>query len=186
MKIGIIIGSVRDDRKGDDVGSWLSKLAQARDGDATYELIDLRQFDLQVLTSATVPGAANRQYDDERVTRWGETIDGYDGFVFVTPEYNHGVPGGFKNAFDCIYPEWVKKAVGFVSYGAMSGARAVEAWRVVVANADMYDIRAQVALSTFTEFDGETFIPADRNADEAADLFESLEAATKVLATLRG
>lgn len=96
------------------------------------------------------------------------------------------MPGGFKNAFDCIYPEWVKKTVGFVSYGAMSGARAVEAWRVVVANADMYDIRAQVALSTFTEFDGETFTPADRNADEAADLFESLEAATRALATLRG
>lgn len=186
MNIGIIIGSVRDDRRGDDVGSWVNKRAQARDTEATYELIDLRQFDLPVLTSATVPGAAKRQYDDERVTRWGTVIDGCDAFIFVTPEYNHGIPGGFKNAFDCIYPEWSKKAVGFVSYGAMSGSRAVEAWRVVVANADMYDIRAQVALSTFTEFDGETFTPADRNADEAADLLASLEAASTAMATLRG
>lgn len=184
MRIGIIIGSVREDRKGDDVGRWLHQQTEARE--TAYELIDLKEFDLPVLTSPTVPGAANRQYDDARVTRWGQAIDGFDGFVFVTPEYNHGVPGGFKNAFDCIYPEWSKKAVGFVSYGAMSGARAVEAWRVVVANADMYDIRAQVALSTFTEFDGDTFSPADRNADEAADLFTSLEAASAAMASLRG
>ncbi|WP_114905985.1 NADPH-dependent FMN reductase [Ornithinimicrobium murale] len=184
MKIAIIIGSVREDRKGDDVGRWVKE--QSADRDATYELVDLKTFDLPVLTSPTVPGAANRQYDDERVTRWGQTIDAYDGFVFVTPEYNHGIPGGFKNAFDCIYPEWTKKAVAFVSYGAMSGSRAVEAWRVVVANADMYDLRAQVALSTFSEFDGDTFTPADRNAEEAADLFASLEAASTALATLRG
>lgn len=150
MKIAIIIGSVREDRKGDDVGRWVKE--QSADRDVTYELVDLKEFDLQVLTSPKVPGAANRRYDDERVTRWGQTIDGYDGFVFVTPEYNHGVPGGFKNAFDCIYPEWSKKAVAFVSYGAASGFRATESWRPIVANADMYDIRAQVAFSTFTEF----------------------------------
>ena len=184
MKIGIIIGSVRDDRKGDEVAAWVSKEAEGRD--VTYEIIDLREFDLPVLTTSTVPGAAKREYDDERVTRWGKVIDGCDGFIFVTPEYNHGVPGGFKNAFDVIYPEWVKKAVAFVSYGALSGARAVEAWRPVVANADMYGIRAQVALSTFSEFDGETFTPAERNAQEAADLFKDLEAATTAMATLRG
>lgn len=184
MKIGIIIGSVRQDRKGDDVARWVKEQAGGRD--VTYELVDLKEFDLPVLTSPTVPGAANRQYDDERVTRWGQTIDGYDGFVFVTPEYNHGVPGGFKNAFDCIYPEWSKKAVAFVAYGAASGFRATEAWRPVVANADMYDIRAQVALSTFTEFDGETFTPAGRNVEEITALFTDLEAATAAMATLRG
>lgn len=183
MKIGIIIGSVRNDRKGDDVGRWVHEHSSGRE--VTYELVDLKDFDLPVLASPTVPGAANRQYDDERVTRWGETIDAFDGFVFVTPEYNHGVPGGFKNAFDSIFPEWTKKAVAFVSYGAMSGARAVEAWRIVVANADMYDIRTQVALSTFTEFDGDEFTPAERNADELTELFASLEAATGALATLR-
>ena len=182
MQIGIIIGSVREDRKGDDVGRWA--LQQAAGRDATYELVDLKGFDLPVLTSPTVPGAANRQYDDERVTRWGQTIDAFDGFIFVTPEYNHGVPGGFKNAFDSIYPEWSKKAVAFVSYGAASGFRVTESWRPIVANADMYDIRAQVAFSTFTEFDGETFTPAERNADEIAALVTDLEAAGAALATL--
>ncbi|WP_109473577.1 NADPH-dependent FMN reductase [Ornithinimicrobium cavernae] len=184
MTIGIIIGSVRDDRKGDDVGRWVH--AQARARDVAYDLIDLREFELPVLTSATVPGAADRQYDDERVTRWGQKIDAYDGFVFVTPEYNHGIPGGFKNAFDVIYPEWVRKAVAFVSYGAASGFRVVESWRLVVGNADMYDIRAQVAFSTFLDFDGETFTPADRHPQELAGLFDSLEAATRAMTTLRG
>ena len=184
MKIAIIIGSVREDRKGDDVGQWVKEQSTGRD--VAYELVDLKKFDLPVLTSPTVPGAANRQYDDERVSRWGATIDGYDGFIFVTPEYNHGVPGGFKNAYDCIYPEWSKKAVAFVSYGAASGFRVAEAWRPVVANADMYDIRAQVAFSTFTEFDGERFTPADRNADELTALFTDLEAATAAMTTLRG
>lgn len=184
MKIGIIIGSVRDDRKGDDVGRWVHEHAAGRD--TTYELVDLKEFDLPVLTSPTVPGTARRQYDDQRVTRWGRTVDGYDGFVFVTPEYNHGVPGGFKNGFDSIYPEWVRKAVAFVSYGAASGFRVTEAWRPIVANADMYDIRSQVALSTFTEFDGDTFTPADRNVDELTTLFEDLEAAARAMAALRG
>ena len=184
MKIGIIIGSVREDRKGGDVGRWVHEHAAGRD--TTYDLVDLKEFDLPVLTSPTVPSAAQRQYDDERVTRWSRTIDGYDGFVFVTPEYNHGVPGGFKNGFDSIYPEWAKKAVAFVSYGAASGVRVVESWRQVVGNADMYDIRSQVALSTFTEFDGETFTPADRNVQELTTLFQDLEAAAGVMATLRG
>lgn len=184
MKIGIIIGSVREDRKGDDVGVWVHEQASKRE--VTYELIDLKEFDLPVLTSSTVPSGAKKQYDDERVTRWSQAIDACDGFVLVTPEYNHGVPGGLKNAFDCIYPEWTKKAIAFVSYGAASGFRVVESWRPIVANADMYDIRAQVALSLFTEFDGAKFTPADRHAEEAATMFESLEAATAAMTTLRG
>lgn len=183
MKIGIIIGSVRDDRKGDDVGRWVHQQSEARD--TAYELIDLKEFDLPVLTSPTVPGAARRKYDDERITEWGQAIDGCDGFIFVTPEYNHGIPGAFKNAFDVIYPEWVKKAVAFVSYGAASGFRVVECWRTVVGNADMYDIRAQVAFSTFTEFDGDTFTPAKRHPQEVADLFEALEPATQAMNSLR-
>lgn len=183
MSIGIIIGSIRDGRKGEAVARWVHEQAEGRD--TTYELLDLKEFDVPLLTSATVPSAAKRQYDDERVTRWSEAVDACEGFVFVTPEYNHGVPGAFKNAFDSIYPEWTKKAVAFVSYGAASGFRVVESWRPIVANAGMYGIRAQVGLSTFTEFDGEQFTPADRNADELDTLFTDLEAAAQAMATLR-
>ncbi len=168
MKIGVIIGSIRDERIGESVGRWVHEQGQERDG-ADYELVDLKSFDVPLLTTATVPAAAERSYPSEQVTAWSQAIDACDGYVFVTPEYNHGVPGAFKNAFDSIYPEWLDKAVSFVSYGAASGARAVEAWRLSVANANMFDIRATVAFNTATDFTGSTVQPVDRHRTELED-----------------
>lgn len=130
MKIGIIIGSIREGRKGGSVGRWVLEQAQARqDEGVELEVLDLRSFDVPLLTSATVPGAAKKQYDSEQVTRWSRAVDACDAFIFVTPEYNHGVPGGFKNAYDSLGSEWDGKPVAFVSYGAEGGVRAVEHWR---------------------------------------------------------
>ena len=92
MKIGIIIGSVRKGRKGEKVAEWVLKSAQDRDAD--YEIVDLAEFDVPVLDWEKVPGAAKKQYEDEKVKAWSAAIDGYDAYVFVTPEYNHSVPGG--------------------------------------------------------------------------------------------
>ncbi|MDX2356444.1 NAD(P)H-dependent oxidoreductase [Dietzia sp. PP-33] len=178
MKIGIILGSIREGRNGAAVADWVAAEAASRE-DATYDLIDLKSFDVPLLTSATVPGAANKQYDDERVTRWSEAVDACDAFIFVTPEYNHGVPGGLKNAFDSLGNEWADKPVAFVSYGADGGVRAVEQWRQIVANFRMFGVRQQVSLSLFTEFGSEGLQPAERRADEIATLFDQLEEATR-------
>lgn len=178
MKIGIILGSIREGRSGESVARWVADQASSREG-VTYELIDLKSFDVPLLTSATVPGSANRQYDDERVTRWSQTIDSYDGFVFVTPEYNHSVPGALKNAFDSLGGEWADKAVAFVSYGAEGGVRAVEHWRQIIANFHMHGVRQQISLSLFTEFGPEGAQPAERRIDEIATLFGQLESATR-------
>lgn len=182
MKIGIIIGSIRDGRKGGDVANWVHELASQR-GDAEYEIIDLRQFDVPPLTAEVLPAMANRQYDDDRVTRWSQAIDACDGYVFVTPEYNHGVPGAFKNAVDSLGPEFVGKAVGFVSYGADAGVRAVEQWRGVIANFQMVDVRGQVSLGTFTEFGDNGLQPLDRRPGELATLLDQL---TDLTGRLRG
>ncbi|AWH96771.1 NADPH-dependent FMN reductase [Dietzia psychralcaliphila] len=178
MKIGIILGSIRDERTGESVAEWVAAQAASRP-DATYELVDLKAFDVPLLTSATVPGAAQKQYEDERVQRWSDTIDSYDAFVFVTPEYNHSVPGGLKNAFDSLGNEWADKPVAFVSYGAEGGVRAVEHWRQIIANFRMFGVRQQVSLSLFTEFGPEGVEPAERRADELATLFGQLEEATR-------
>ncbi|AVZ40650.1 MULTISPECIES: NADPH-dependent FMN reductase [unclassified Dietzia] len=178
MKIGIILGSIRDDRAGAAVADWVTAEAATRE-DATYDLVDLKSFDVPLLTSATVPGAADKQYDDERVTRWSEAIDSYDAFVFVTPEYNHGVPGGLKNAYDVLGEEWADKPVAFVSYGAEGGVRAVEQWRQIIANFRMFGVRQQVSLSLFTEFGDEGLQPNERRAGELATLFDQLEDATR-------
>ena len=183
MKIGIIVGSTRDNRVGRTIGDWVLEQAQGRE--TTYELVDLADFDVPMLSSAVPPAALNREYADPAVTAWGRKLDEFDGFVFVTPEYNHGVPGAMKNAVDQVGPELMKKAVAFVGYGANGGIRAVENWRVILANFNMYDIRNALDINIFTEMAEGALKPADRRAEEATELFETLEAASAAMATLR-
>lgn len=187
MKIAIIVGSIREGRTGSAVGQWVKEQAdQQNEEGVSYDLLELADFDLPLLTDPTVPGAANRQYADEKVRAFGAAMDSYDGFIWVTPEYNHGVPGGFKNAFDSIYPEWTHKGVGFVSYGADNGVRAVEHWRQIVANAQMAAVRAQVSLGLFTDFGADGFAPLDRRAGELQALLSQLIATTGAVQSLRG
>jgi len=173
MKIGIVIGSIREGRKGELVAQWIERAAAARDG-VEVAVLDLKEFGVPLLTSATVPGAANRRYDSAEVTRWSQAVDACDGFVFVTPEYNHGVPGAFKNAVDSLGPEWTGKTVAFASYGADGGVRAVEQWRQIVANFRMVGVRAQVSLSLFTEFNDQGLALQERRSGELATLLDQL------------
>lgn len=184
MKIGVIVGSIRKGRKGDSVGAWVAEQAKARGTEGfEYELVDVADFGLGLMDQEVIPGMANRQYDNDAATAWSQKIDEFDGFVFVTAEYNHSIPGAFKNAFDWLTPEWGGKAVAFVGYGADGGVRAVEHFRTVVANAMMHAVRGQVSLSLFTEFDGNTLTPEDRRAGELAAALDQLEELT---AKLRG
>ncbi|WP_446663678.1 NADPH-dependent FMN reductase [Flexivirga sp. B27] len=177
MKIGIILGSVRDSRKGELVAEWVREHAQTTGG-ADFEVLDLKEFQLPLLTSATSPGMANRTYDSPEVTRWSQAIDACDGYVLITPEYNHGVPGALKNAFDSLSPEWTGKTIGFVSYGAEGGVRAVEQWRQIVANFHMIDVRHQVSLQMFTEFGEGGLQPQDRREGELKALLDGLVSLT--------
>lgn len=184
MDIAIIIGSTRPGRIGEQVARWVLEQAQAsKSADvATFELVDLKDYDLDLLNEPTVPGAANREYENPKTRRWSEKIDGFDGYVFVTPEYNHGVPGGFKNAFDSLGSEWARKPVAFVSYGADNGVRAVEHWRQIVANFHMVGVRQQVSLSRFSEFGDDGLALLDRRDGELDTLFDQLESMAATLA----
>ena len=147
--IGVFLGSVRSGRIGEHIGAWVMDAAAERDAD--YRLLDLADFDVPHLVAEVVPGAANKQYDDPAVTAWSKAVDTCDGFVFVTPEYNHSIPGTMKNAFDSLFGEWAGKPVAFVGYGADGGVAHEEHWRQIVANLSMTDIRNQVALNIFGE-----------------------------------
>ncbi|MUL44384.1 NAD(P)H-dependent oxidoreductase [Mycobacterium sp. CBMA293] len=173
MRIGIVIGSIREGRSGAAVGAWVAEHAAQRT-DAQFEVIDLKAFDVPLLTSATVPAAAGKQYESDNVKRWSAAIDACDGFVFVTPEYNHGVPGALKNAVDSLGSEWSSKTVGFVSYGADGGVRSVEQWRQIIVNFQMLDVRAQVSLSLFAEFGADGFTPLERRTGELTTLLDQL------------
>jgi NAD(P)H-dependent FMN reductase len=84
---------------------------------------------------------------------WSAKIDSFDAFMFVTPEYNHSIPGVLKNAIDLLYMEWNNKGAGFVSYGSTGGVRSVEHLRLVMAELQVADVRAQVTLSLFRDFE---------------------------------
>lgn len=176
MKIGIVIGSIREGRKAGQVGRWAESVARENGFDVA--LIDLKTFEVPLLTSATPPNAGARRYTSPNVERWSRAIDACDGFVFITAEYNHGVPGAFKNAVDSLGPEWTGKPLGFISYGSVYGIRAVEQWRQIVATFQMHDVRAQVAMSLFTDFaeDG-SFTPLERRAGELVATLSEVSAA---------
>ena len=134
LKIAIIIGSTRPGRNGEAVAKWVYETAQKRT-DAEFELVDIKDFNLPLLDEPVPPIMG--QYSKPHTKTWAAKIGSFDAYVFVTPEYNHGISGALKNAIDFLFAEWNNKAAGFVSYGGVSGVRAVEHLRLVLAEVRM-------------------------------------------------
>ncbi|WP_394618493.1 NADPH-dependent FMN reductase [Lentzea sp. JNUCC 0626] len=181
--IGIIIGSTRPGRNGEQVARWVLENAEQR-ADATFELVDLQDFPLPHLDEPMPP--AMGQYQHDHTKEWAAKIASFDGFVMVTPEYNHSTSGVLKNAIDYLFAEWNNKAVGFVSYGSVGGARAVEHLRLIAGELKMADVRTSVSLSMFTEFKNfSEFVPSDFQVATLSTLFDELVAWSGALAPLR-
>jgi NAD(P)H-dependent FMN reductase len=145
IKIKTILGTTRQGRFGDKPAHWICDEARALP-DVDVELLDLRDYPLPHFDEPASPMWKKGKYDDESVQRWADRIADGDAFIMVAPEYNHGYPAVLKNAIDYIYPEWVNKPVGFVSYGNMGGARAVEQLRQVAIEMQMWPIRSAIHL----------------------------------------
>jgi NAD(P)H-dependent FMN reductase len=182
-RIGIILGSTRPNRNGEQVAKWVLDIAESRD-DSEFELVDLRDYPLPHLDEPMPPSLG--QYQGQHTKEWASKIGSFDGFVIVTPEYNHGTSGVLKNAMDYLYAEWNNKAVGFVSYGAVGGARAAEHLRLVAGELQMADVRQQVALSLITEFENfSVFKPGDYNVESLNVLLDQVIAWSEALAPIR-
>jgi NAD(P)H-dependent FMN reductase len=182
-RIGIILGSTRPNRNGEQVAKWVYEIASQRT-DAEFELVDLRDYPLPHLDEPLPPSMG--QYQNEHTKQWADKIASFDGFVFVTPEYNHSTSGVLKNAIDYLYAEWNNKAVGFVSYGGVGGARAAEHLRLIAGELQMADVRQQVALSLLTEFENfSVFKPGDYNRAALDTLLDQVVAWSTALAPLR-
>jgi NAD(P)H-dependent FMN reductase len=182
-KIGIILGSTRPGRNGEAVAHWVYDIAAKR-SDAEFELIDLLDYKLPHLDEVMPP--AMGQYAQPHTLQWAEKIASFDGFVIVTPEYNHSTSGALKNAIDFLYAEWNNKAVGFVSYGSVGGARAVEHLRLIAGELQLADVRSQVALSMHTDFENfSVFKPGPHQADALDTTLDQVVAWSEALAPLR-
>jgi NAD(P)H-dependent FMN reductase len=183
VKIAIILGSTRPGRKGVAVARWVLAKAEERP-DVDYELIDLLDHPLPHLDEAV--SASRGGYANDHTKAWSATIAAFDGFVFVTPEYNHSTSGVLKNAIDYLYAEWNNKAAAFVSYGALGGARAIEHLRAICSELQLAHVRQQLSFSLFTDFENfAEFAPSPMHDDAASVLFDQLESWAGALKTIR-
>jgi NAD(P)H-dependent FMN reductase len=183
LKIAIIIGSTRPNRVGEAVAQWVFKLAQQHGG-ADFELVDIRDFNLPLLDEPVPPSQG--KYSKDHTRKWAAKIASFDGYVFVTPEYNHGISGALKNAIDFLYAEWNNKAAGFVGYGSAGGTRAVESLRLVMGELQIADVRTQVMLSLLTDFENfSVFKPHPRNEASVNGMLDQVIAWGGPLKTLR-
>jgi NAD(P)H-dependent FMN reductase len=183
LKIGIIIGSTRPGRKGEAVAKWAYDIARQR-SDVEFELLDLARFNLPLLDEPLA--AMSGQYSQPHTRAWSAKVASFDGYVFVTPEYNHSVPSALKNAIDFLYREWADKAAGFIGYGYTMGARAIEHLRLAMAAVQVATVRPQVGLSLFTDFENSTvFKPAPNQRTNLNTVLDQVIAWSGALQALR-
>jgi NAD(P)H-dependent FMN reductase len=183
LKIAIVVGSTRPGRKGEAVARWAYDIARKRT-DADFALLDLATFELPLLDEP-MP-AQFGSYEHPHTKRWSGAIASFDGFVFVTPEYNHGTSGALKNAIDFLFHEWSDKAAGFIGYGYSLGARAIENLRLVMASLQVATVRPQVGLSLFTDFERTTvFKPAQQQEKSLNGVLDHVVAWSGALKVLR-
>ena len=172
--IQLILGSTRQGRRGDRVAAWFAAIAGAR-SDMRCELLDLREWALPWFDDPKFP--ARGEYGDPAVRRWAATIARGDGYVFVTPEYNHGYPAPLKNALDSIYLEWNRKPVTFVTYGGSGGGvRAAELLVPVAVELELVPLRRQVHITGVGRIFGSsgTGVVEERHAEAATAALDDL------------
>ena len=140
-RIALIIGSTRPTRFADKPAQWMLKQAQARQ-DMDVEVVDLRDHPLPFF--AEVASTLHALSKDPEAIRWQQTIDQYDGYIFVVAEYNHSITGALKNALDQAYKEWNRKPFTAIGYGSVGGARAIEHLRGIGVELQMVSTRSAV------------------------------------------
>ena len=173
LKIKVIVGSTRANRFSEKPTQWILDLAKKRT-DFDVELLDLRDYPLPFFEEAMPPGLAKDGYTTPAVVKWRDKIREADGFIIVTPEYNHGYPAVLKNALDYTYFAWARKAVAFVSWGSAGGARGVEQLRSVAIELDMVPIRFAVHIPNPWFIQDMSGIDTDVNRQAGQALLDNL------------
>ncbi|PCR99072.1 NADPH-dependent FMN reductase [Lactococcus fujiensis] len=182
LKIGIILGSVREGRNGLAVAQWTTQKAKefTQGQDVEFEMVDLLDYHLPFLgTKATAE-------QGEAIKNWSEKMASFDGYIFVVAEYNHGVSGTFKNALDFLNPEVKDKALAFVGYGGLGAARSIESLRMIAGQLAMATTQTNVNMSLMTDFENMSiFKPASYHDGELKTLLGQLINWSTALKTIR-
>lgn len=186
LKIGIITGSTRDARVNLQVAQWIEEIAKNRTG-VSFELIDIKDYNLPSFNES-VPAIMNASgnYQHQEVKDWSDKIKEMDGFIFVTPEYNRGITSALKDAIDYLYPEWINKAAGIVSYGSSGGVSAATQLRVILSTPQIATVQSQPVLNLFTDFEEmRTFKPAPFHQETILTMIDQVIDWSTALKTIR-
>ncbi len=185
LKVGVILGSTRQGRFGEQPARWIVTEANNRK-EFDAELLDLRNYPLSFFDQPSSPFMSGTDYKNPAVKKWAEKIKEKDAFIICSPEYNHGYPAVLKNALDYAYSEWNNKPVGFVSWGSVGGARAVEQLRLVAIELQMAPIRNAVHIQKFWELlDKSGNLKTDSLTESADEMLAQLAWWGKALKTAR-
>ncbi|MCO1340024.1 NADPH-dependent FMN reductase [Kocuria polaris] len=182
-RIAVLTGSTRPGRLNPQVAEWTLTEARKARPDIEFELVDIADYALPLLDEPYP--ASKSKYQHEHTKVWSAKIGSFDGFVFVTAEYNHAPSPALMNAIDYLFAEWGDKAAGIVSYGGAKGARAVEVLRGTLSAVGVAHVQKTVMFALGADFVDGTFAPSDRAAGALASMLEQVVAWTHALETVR-
>lgn len=135
--------------------------ASASSAKLEFEIVDLRDYPLPFYDEPISPLWS--PVKNEVAQRWAKKIASLDGFIFVTAEYNHSIPGVVKNAIDCVAHVFARKPVAYVGYGGVGAARAVEQLRLINIEQQMAPLKSAVHIG------GADFVDVLKNGKSLAD-----------------
>jgi NAD(P)H-dependent FMN reductase len=185
-RIGIVIGSTREGRFGEKPAHWIHEIAK-QFADLAFEMIDLRDHPLPFFNEPRSP--AYGPVNNEAARLWATKLGSLDGLIVVTPEYNHGPSAVLKNALDYAYKEFNRKPIGFVGYGGVGAARAVEQLRLIAIELQMAPVAHAVHVGMMECLgimqQGKTFEDFPHLAQAAKRLLDEMSWWAKVLKPAR-
>lgn len=173
LKIMIIHASTREGRQGLGVSHWVMEAA-SKVKDFELEFVDLKKLNLPLMDELNHPRLA--KYNNQHTIEWSKKVSDADAFIFVTAEYNYGIPAPLKNAIDYLFHEWKYKPVGFVGYGGVAGGtRAIQQLKQVCSALRMFPFDGVFLPFYSNQLDENgTFLANERNEQSLQDLFAEL------------
>ena len=163
----ILVASTRPGRVGLPVAEWIRDVAERSGRFDKIDFADLKVIDLPFMDEPHHPRL--QQYTKQHTKDWSRRVAAADAFVFVTPEYNYGMPATLKNAIDFLHSEWAYKPVGFASYGGVSaGTRSVQMTKQVITTLRMVPVPEAVSIPFVQQFLKDGRIQPNETMEQAA------------------
>ncbi len=182
MKLLIIDGSIRNAKATPRITKWVEKAAHSTLLDSEIEIIDLKELNLPQFEEAVSPMMNPERKPEGVVKQWLDNLASADGYVFITPEYNHGMPGGLKNAIDLINFQIMKKPFMVVGHGGVGGARAIsQVKHVLNANIGAVPIPNTINVIGFVGYTNDISQDGEATTEATAKLAAPLATALETL-----